>query len=105
MIFITHRLSTARRADKIAMMQNGVRPFELLAAAGRSCRRLTASFVVRADDHRIWDAQRAPRARRGIRCAVQRIGVSHIFSCTISCDTLRTEGHIYTCTVLPYANI
>lgn len=24
-IFITHRLSTARRADKIAMMENGVR--------------------------------------------------------------------------------
>ena len=25
-IFITHRLSTARRADKIAMMEGGVRP-------------------------------------------------------------------------------
>lgn len=24
-IFITHRLSTARRADKVAMMENGVR--------------------------------------------------------------------------------
>ena len=24
MIFITHRLSTARRADKVAMMENGV---------------------------------------------------------------------------------
>lgn len=31
-IFITHRLSTARRADKIAMMEGGVRliPFRLL---------------------------------------------------------------------------
>lgn len=26
-IFITHRLSTARRADKIAMMERGVRPY------------------------------------------------------------------------------
>ena len=30
MIFITHRLSTARRADKVAMMENGVSFFFLI---------------------------------------------------------------------------
>lgn len=34
-IFITHRLSTARRADKIAMMDKGVRSLHNLASFQR----------------------------------------------------------------------
>lgn len=46
MIFITHRLSTARRADKIAMVQNGVRHGArlLLSRTLTSCSQTISEF-------------------------------------------------------------
>lgn len=46
-IFITHRLSTARRADKIAMMDNGVPNFILLYGVRSTANPLTLNRLSR----------------------------------------------------------
>lgn len=62
-IFITHRLSTARRADKIAMMERGVR---------LSVHRLAQPFMsVSADNHRVWYPRRAAQERWLLCCSIQ----------------------------------
>ena len=89
-VFITHRLATARRADKVAMMDNGVSatvPARLTSPRGGEG--VTAAMVVvvvtaiggekarasadgsAADHHRVRDARRAPGAQGEIRCSIR----------------------------------
>jgi len=62
-IFITHRLSTARRADKVAMMENGV--------SGRFPKDDETDVV--ADDFRIRDSRRAVAKERVVCVVVSRL--------------------------------
>lgn len=77
-IFITHRLSTARRADKIAMMEHGV---SLLASPYYSSCPLTFYLLVdlltalllslsAEDHHRVRHSPGTPQSRRSLRVVV-----------------------------------